>query len=217
VRGHKAWTSPDKQNTAPTTEDLKTLFDRHPDTHIVTCTRRAASLVNEMALLALYANKQPLVVLPGDVEFNPLNYEGGHLKDGVTLQPLEVPIFRGMKLYLTKNVRKKDDYVNCMLAIVHQYYHNEKTLRVRTRTGHQLVITPWTDVNAGNAVYYPIRPGYASTVHKIQGDQLPHITIWLDIPGMNAAGYTALSRVQRGSDYLLGGYVKRHHFMPVNF
>jgi ATP-dependent exoDNAse (exonuclease V) alpha subunit len=56
---------------------------------------------------------------------------------------------------------------------------------------------------------------YASTIHKAQGGEFKHITVWLDVPGMEATGYTALSRVARASDYLLGGWLEREHFTPV--
>ena len=76
-------------------------------------------------------------------------------------------------------------------------------------------VTPWTDMDHNKVVYFPIRLGYASTIHKVQGDEFAHITIWLDVRGMPAAGYTALSRVSRGQDYLIGGVMTRRHFVPA--
>ena len=70
------------------------------------------------------------------------------------------------------------------------------------------------DMDKGDAVYYPVRYGYASTIHKTQGDEVEHITVFLDAK-MNAAGYTALSRVSTGERYLIGGVVTRDHFMPA--
>jgi ATP-dependent exoDNAse (exonuclease V) alpha subunit len=137
------------------------------------------------------------------------------LKTNDELQPSTVPIYKGMKLYLTKNVRKANDYVNGMLCEVENYYAHENCLRVRTKTGYRLMITPWTDVDHGKVVYFPIRLGYASTIHKAQGDEFKHITIWLDIPSFPAAAYTALSRVETGNDYLLGGIMTRKHFVPA--
>ncbi|MCR9258075.1 MAG: helicase C-terminal domain-containing protein [Alphaproteobacteria bacterium] len=62
---------------------------------------------------------------------------------------------------------------------------------------------------------YPIRPGYACTIHKQQGAELERITIWLDVPFMRAAGYVAMSRVRRDENYLIGGRVTRRHFTPA--
>ena len=41
--------------------------------------------------------------------------------------------------------------------------------------------------------------------------ELAHITIWLDLKRFKAAGYVALSRVRRDSDYLLGGRLEPEH------
>ena len=58
--------------------------------------------------------------------------------------------------------------------------------------------------------------GYASNVHKVQGDEFDHVTIWLNIENMPAAGYAALSRVKHAKNYLIGGKVTRRHFVPAS-
>ena len=209
-QGHKAW-----KTGAPTADDLKTLYGRHPETQIVTCTRRGAAAVNDAALAALYGRKSPLAVLPGDVEQNADNYLNGKLREDRRPLPSKVPVYKGMQLYLTKNVRKDDDFVNGMLCTVESYHPREDVLRVLTKTGHRLVVTRWTDPDKSSAVYFPIRLGFASTIHKVQGDEFAHITIYLDVPGMPAAGYTALSRVATSDCYLLGGHVTREHLVPA--
>ena len=35
--------------------------------------------------------------------------------------------------------------------------------------------------DCGYVTAYPIRPGYASTIQKLQGSELEHVTIWLDV------------------------------------
>ena len=55
-------------------------------------------------------------------------------------------------------------------------------------------IYPWTSPE--KVVHYPVRLGYASTLHKVQGATLDHVTLWLDIANMPAAAYVALSRVR---------------------
>ena len=67
----------------------------------------------------------------------------------------------------------------------------------------------------GQAVYYPIRVGYAGTIYKFQGAELSHITVWLDRKFSRAAGYVALSRVVTDEDYLIGGEVTTDHFLPA--
>ena len=77
------------------------------------------------------------------------------------------------------------------------------------------MLTMWTDKDHGKTAYFPIRLGYASNVHKVQGDEFDHVTIWLDIENMPAAGYAALSRVKDAKNYLIGGKVTTHHFVPA--
>ena len=52
-------------------------------------------------------------------------------------------------------------------------------------------------------------------LHKVQGDEFDHVAIWLDVARMPAAGYAALSRVKVAHNYLMGGKVTRHHFVPA--
>ena len=73
-------------------------------------------------------------------------------------------------------------------------------------------VWPWTDSELGHKTYYPVRPGYASTVLKFQGAELEHVTAYLDVPG---AAYTAASRSQKGSDILFGGKLTAEHFKPA--
>ena len=51
----------------------------------------------------------------------------------------------------------------------------------------------------------------------MQGDEFKHITIVLDKQFCPAAGYTALSRVERASDYMLAGKLTREHFVPATW
>ena len=66
----------------------------------------------------------------------------------------------------------------------------------------------------GNVSYYPIRPGYASTVIKYQGAELPFVVLYLDAVAPGAA-YTAMSRVKYGQQCIIGGNVEPRHFTPT--
>eukprot|EP00438_Fugacium_kawagutii_P025799 Skav209824 [mRNA] locus=scaffold2424:121002:121373:+ [translate_table: standard] len=122
-----------------------------------------------------------------------------------------------MRLYLTRNVNKEADFVNGMSCTVENYDSASKCLHVVTKTGRQLAVYPMTDYvpDCGYVTAYPVRPGYAGAMHKLQGAELEHITVWLDIKNAKAAGYVALSRVQTDNDYLLGGVVTVKHFRPA--
>ena len=209
-RGKKAW-----KKGEPTAADLKILYERHPNTQIVTCTRHGAAAVNEAAVAALFGKKSPLATLPGDVDVNPVNYCDGKFREDRQPVPSNIPVQRGMKLYLTKNIGMEDDFVNGMLCVLENYHAAENMLRVKTKTGHRLAVTRWTDREKQNAIYFPIRCGYASKIDKVQGDDFEHITVYLDGRPRPAAGYTALSRVATSDCYLLGGHVTRDHFIPA--
>jgi len=71
-----------------------------------------------------------------------------------------------------------------------------------------------TGIATGSA-YYPVRLGYSTTLHKIQGATLPHITIWIDCPWVRAAAYVAISRVQYDADWRFVGQMAPKHFFPA--
>ncbi|CAK0799172.1 unnamed protein product [Prorocentrum cordatum] len=215
-RGHKAWSSDD-----PDKDDVVRHLNEHEKTVIVTCTRQKAEAINKLAVEGLFAGRRPIATLEGEIDINPANYDEGSFREDRKPVPAQVPIYIGARLYLTQNVRKDDDYVNGMACTVLGYTPNGHggVLKVRTKTGHLLPITMWTNTKVkGHSVrHFPIRLGYASTIHKVQGDEFAHITVVLDKKFCPAAGYTALSRVQRGSDYSLAGKLTPEHFIPATW
>ena len=76
----------------------------------VTCTRVGAEVISRIATRALFGRRARLATLPGDVEVNPRNWKNGEFRTDRKPIPSEVPIYKGMRLYLTRNVRKEDDY-----------------------------------------------------------------------------------------------------------
>lgn len=159
-RGHKAWSG------APTVEAIRAVRTNYPETTIVTCTRRGAATINRLALQALHPLREPLAILPGDPEEEPANFQDGNFRTDRRIVPSQVPIHKGMLLYLTKNIRKDDDFVNGMLCTVETFHEVERTLRLRTQTGRRLAVTPWTDVEHGKVTYYPIRLGCSRLPRK---------------------------------------------------
>ena len=161
--------------------------------------------------------RSELVQLPGDYDANPDNFgKGSKLRDDRQPLPAKVSIKKGLRLYLTRNVDKAGDFVNGMGCVAQSWDENSRCLRVRTKTGKQVAVFQYTDPDpkAQNCSFFPIRLGYASTIYKLQGAELPHITIHLDAPGQRAAAYVAMSRVKRDEDYLFGGKYSRKHFVP---
>ena len=115
-----------------------------------------------------------------------------------------------------RNLDKPGDFVNGMECVVKAWDEAHRCLQVETITGKQLAVYQYTDPDpkAQNASFFPIRLGYASTIYKMQGAELEHVTIYLDVPGQRAAAYVAMSRVKRDEDYLFGGKYSRKHFVP---
>ena len=72
LRKHKAWAPSHKP---PTVGAMQKLLKAHPDTVILTCTRKGQHRMNEVALKALFPRHPALVVLPADVDSNPENYD----------------------------------------------------------------------------------------------------------------------------------------------
>ena len=53
--------------------------------------------------------------------------------------------------------------------------------------------------------------------YQVQGDEFKYISVVLNKKFCPAAGYTALSRVERASDYMLAGDLTREHFVPATW
>ena len=75
------------------------------------------------------------------------------------------------------------------------------------------MVYPWTSED--RQTYYPMRLGYAGTLHKLQGATKDHITVWLDVANIEAAGYVALSRVEYDGNWRFVGRPTTHHFTPA--
>ena len=62
--------------------------------------------------------------------------------------------------------------------------------------------------------YFPIVPGYASTVHKVIGQALQHVTLAFDISMLSpAVGYIALSRVSSIDNVVPLLWLRKSHFI----
>eukprot|EP00972_Heterocapsa_arctica_P109217 16082140-Heterocapsa_arctica.AAC.1 len=57
------------------------------------------------------------------------------------MEPMPTKLYEGMRIVLTKNQNKKEDFVNGMVATVNSYDEATGSLLVTTRTGKLLVIS----------------------------------------------------------------------------
>ena len=75
-------------------------------------------------------------------------------------------------------------------------------------------IIPVFPVYCEGQQYFPILPAYASTVHKIMGQTLEHITLVFDIRMLSpAVGYVALSRVSSLDNVVPLLRLRKTHFL----
>lgn len=213
VRGHKAPSLGRAgyiMNEVPPQTDVAHILEETPQTLFLTVSRQACALLNGFAVAALFGGGHPVAMVPSDPESNVENYEKGKK---VRDEPATIPIYVGMKVILTKNLNKAVGFVNGMGAQV--LGMDRGNIVVKTDQGRRLAIHPWTSEE--KVVHFPLRMGYASTLHKVQGATLAHITLYLDVPNMPAAAYVALSRVQKDADWRFVGNPSRHHFTPARF
>ena len=210
-RGHKA---PSRAgyipNEIPTEGDIAAVLVETPKTLFLTISRWACGLLNDLAQKSLFSDSTPLAVIPADPESNPYNFHGSRMTRHA---PSQLAIFKGMRVILTKNENKKIGFVNGMGATVLGMENGN--VIVWPDQGSRIIVHPIHDDNL--IASFPIRLGYASTLHKVQGATLKHITVWLDTPNVPAAGYVALSRVEKDEDWRFLGQPFIHHFTPARF
>ena len=179
--------------------------------------------MNALAIKVEYEDKHKrcLGTIPADWEANPENFlPGGKRREDRAPLPLVTRVYQGMRVLLTQNLNKRSDFVNGMSAIVVALDDWAGALVVRTRTNRVLTVylhTTYMDLECGRKRVrsFPLRPGYASTIYKLQGANLEHVTAYLDRPRVPAAAYVAMSRVPRDEDYLIGGHCEVEHFVPA--
>ena len=103
------------------------------------------------------------------------NYEAtGELKKG-KLMPKRQRLYKGMRVFLTKNVEKPEDFVNGMGAVVEHFDKSAQCLEVTTDTGKRLSVFLYTETiegKRGMVRSFPVRVGYATTIQKVQGATL---------------------------------------------
>jgi hypothetical protein len=76
--------------------------------------------------------------------------------------PLELPMYLGVRIVLTKNLNKNTGFVNGMGATV--LGMDRGNLIVRTEQGRRIAMHEWTAPDG--VVHFPLRLGYASTLHN---------------------------------------------------
>ena len=217
IRGHRApkmvahYALRDaRYSQEPSELEIGYVFEEQPATTFVTISRLATAWVNDIAVRHFFRDQECLGIVPADPENNPDNFEG---TVQVRWKPLPMKIYKNMRVAFTRNVRPDIDQVNGMEGTV--LGMDRTGVLVATNTGHTPKVFPWTEPDWGTT-FYPIRPAYATTLMKVQGDTLQHMTLYLDTPGVQGAGYVALSRVQYDKDWQFVGHLTPSHFQPAD-
>ena len=151
--------------------------DTHYKTNVATCTRKAASLVNKLAIQVLFKDgKQKAVgIIPAEWDTNMDNFKSeGSLIMGIPPPADSLEIYRNMKMFWTKNLDKKNEFVNGMACTVEHYNAENQCLQVLTVTNKRLAVHPDTEnvEGCGMVTCFPVRAGYAGTIQRIQGTTL---------------------------------------------
>ena len=108
--------------------------------------------------------------------------------------PVAVQVQFGMQCRLTRNINKDAGLVNGAKCVVLNI--TEHGIRVETNTGCVVI----RHFYQNGRKFLPLARAYASTLAKMQGTTLEHITIMPDVIRVPAAGYVAVSRVRSLSD-----------------
>ena len=89
-------------------------------------------------------------------------------------------------------------------------YIDGNTIFVQTEN----VIVPVFPVYSGGQEYFPIVARYASTIHKVMGQTLQHVTLAFDMRMLSpVVGYEALSRVSSLDNVVPLLPLRKSHFL----
>ena len=218
LKNHRA-PSDHQGSTAPTVQHVAKILRETPNTTFLTNTRKASSQLNQYAVESLFAESEPLGHIPCDPDDNNRNFQWhGHQQHQIAADPKWLVMYEGMRIRITSNEDKDRGFVNGMAATVQKM--RKSGVQVITDSGTVLLIHPITREIAtfygvSKVTFYPLRPGYSTTLHKVQGATLQHITLWMDKPNVLAAMYVAMSRVQHDRDWRFIGSIGRQHCRPA--
>ena len=216
LKNHRGPRNRPRGSNAPTAADIADILRETPETTFLTVSRRGSTRLNQLAVQCLFAQSEPLDRIPCDPEENMDNFHG---QQQAAVRPHWLMIYEGLRVRITSNEDKERGFVNGMAATVQRM--RTSGVQVITDAGEVLLVHPITrdiqtsDGSCHRVTFFPLRLGYSTTLHKVQGATLSHVTIWLDIPWVRAAMYVAISRVQRDRDWRFIGSIGRKHCLPA--
>ena len=182
-----------------TDRQIWTAFQSHPNSTVMTVSRKGAQRINTIVVGQLFQGRQLS------------NIPYACVADSQPIYP-----HRNMRVTFTENRDKAARVVNGQQATITSSQNNTIILRLPDR--QQVFVYPATHIEDDVPVTrYPfITPAYAQTIIKAQGQNIQHLIIWLDsalVPARTA--YVDLSRVRRKSAISLLEPIYAYQLTPV--
>ena len=135
----------------PSVESVATVLLEHPETTFIAIAKESVRILNDWACQALFHDARPLGT--------------AHVDDNE-----DIEIYRGMRLMLTRNVDKAAGLVNGTMVHVREW---NDSLMVSTPTqGDIMLPLRWEYVEQRQSCFFPVVPGYAFTLAKMQGENV---------------------------------------------
>lgn len=184
-------------SSTPLDEELLAILRNHPDGMILTVSKAATATINRIAVQNLFLDTDPC----GQVVFD--NDDG--------LQPL----YKGMKVIITQNRDKQLHIVNGQSATV--ITMQNQTVFLKLPTENVIALYPVTSTTDNiRTTCHPFVPAYASTICKVQGQNLGKIILWLDSPCVpHGSAYVALSRIRQLQDLYFVTQTDPEQYKPI--
>ena len=181
----------------PSEAELLSVLQDHPDGMILTVTRAAAATINRVAVNNLFPDLVPC----GYVKYDGTN----------NVQPT----YQGMKVIITQNRDKELHVVNGQTATVRTMQN--ATVFLTLPNDHIVAVYPvTTTLDEQNQTSYPFVPAYASTICKVQGQNLGKVILWLDTQLLpKGSAYVALSRIRQLQDLYFITKTHPEQYKPI--
>ena len=174
-------------------EHIISAFQQNPSYPFLTVTRRASSYVSNIIISHLFSDQDLLCTV---TDFN---------RD-------QLPLFKGMRIYITMNINKVHGVVNGESAVILDVAATIILVRLSNQTEHFIVEQYDEDTNSR---FYPFIADYCKTISRVQGNNLCGINLWLDRQKTPGAAYVAISRVPQLANVVLMRRISSNYVCPI--
>jgi len=179
-----------------TDKDVCREIRKFPNHIVLTMTNKAAHHINIATLQTTFTDH---------VSLGTVTLDNGY----------DYPVYKGIKIILTRNCNKTVGFVNGQLAT--GVMMQRQSIIEKTKNGQLLTVYPLTqETDDQPHRYHPSIPAYACTISKMQGQTLSNIIPWFDTSMLpSGTAYIAISRVCTLSNLLFLYPITVQHFVPM--